>query len=80
VNPLISVCILAYNRAGRVLSLLDSSVAQESPHIAKVICEDQSPEREKIRETGTRYQAVHQRLIRCLRMQQILATTAICIA
>jgi len=43
VKPLISVCILAYNRAGRVLSLLDSNVAQESPHIERSFAKTSLP-------------------------------------
>ena len=61
---LISVCIPAYNRASVLPALLDSLITQEYPHFEIVICEDQSPEREKIRETVVRYQAAYPGLIR----------------
>lgn len=55
--PLISVCIPAYNRARVLPALLDSILVQDYPHFEIVICEDQSPEREKIRSVVARYQA-----------------------
>lgn len=63
-NPLISVCIPSYNRASVLSALLDSIVAQECSHFEIVICEDRSPEREKIHEIVIRYQAGHPGLIR----------------
>jgi abequosyltransferase len=64
VNPLISVCIPSYNRASVLPALLDSIVAQGCPHFEIVICEDRSPEREKIHEIVIRYQAGYPGLIR----------------
>ena len=63
-TPTISICIPAYNRASVLPALLDSIIAQECPHFEIVICEDRSPEREKIHETIIRYQAGHPGLIR----------------
>ena len=47
--PLISVCIPAYNRAGVLRDLLDSILTQEFDSYEVVICEDASPQRERIR-------------------------------
>lgn len=54
-RPDISVCIPAYNRADRLPELLDSILAQSPENTEVVICEDHSPERERIREVVTRY-------------------------
>jgi len=57
--PLISVCIPAYNRAGLLPALLDSIVSQVGVHYEIVICEDASPERDRIREVAERYAATY---------------------
>ncbi len=53
--PLISVCIPAYNRAKLLPVLLQSILSQSYPSYEIVICEDMSPEREKIREVALQY-------------------------
>ena len=53
--PLISVCIPAYNRSSLLPELLDSIVCQLNVEFEIVICEDKSPEREKIREISESY-------------------------
>jgi glycosyltransferase involved in cell wall biosynthesis len=55
----LSVCIPAYNRADRLPELLDSIVTQDYPHYDVVICEDASPERERIRAVVEGYAARH---------------------
>lgn len=57
--PLISVCIPAYNRAALLPVLLDSIVSQASVHFEIVICEDASPERERIRQVAEQYSNVY---------------------
>jgi O-antigen biosynthesis alpha-1,2-rahmnosyltransferase len=47
--PLISVCIPAYNRSSVLRELLDSIFAQDFDDFEVVICEDHSPERDRIR-------------------------------
>ena len=49
-EPLISVCIPAYNRAVFLEELLESILSQACENIEIVICEDSSPERQKIKE------------------------------
>ena len=51
----ISVCIPAYNRAALLPALLDSIVSQTGTNYEIVICEDASPERERIRDVAERY-------------------------
>jgi abequosyltransferase len=63
-DPLISVCIPAYNRASVLPALLDSIFGQGYAHFEVVICEDQSPEREKIRSVVAGYRAAHAGTIR----------------
>lgn len=53
--PLISVCIPAYNRAALLPALLDSIVSQAGVQYEIVICEDASPERERIRQVAEHY-------------------------
>src|SRR5215218_1611305 len=53
--PRLSVCIPAYNRAELLAPLLDSIFAQTYPHFDVVICEDRSPQRERIRAVAERY-------------------------
>lgn len=53
--PHISVCIPAYNRAALLPALLDSIASQTGVYYEIVICEDASPEREKIRQVAERY-------------------------
>lgn len=48
-NPLISVCIPAYNRARHLPALLDSILSQTFRNYEIVVCEDKSPERDEIR-------------------------------
>jgi len=48
-TPYFSVCIPAYNRARLMPELLDSIVSQDFKDFEVVICEDHSPERERIR-------------------------------
>ncbi len=55
----ISVCIPSYNRAAELPALLDSIVTQDYPHYEVVICEDNSPQREQIRQVVARYEAAH---------------------
>lgn len=50
IDPLISVCIPAYNRAEVLRALLDSIIAQDFDDYEIVVCEDASPERLQIRE------------------------------
>lgn len=48
-EPLITVCIPAYNRATVLAPLLDSIISQDFQDFDILICEDQSPERDMIR-------------------------------
>lgn len=57
--PLISVCIPAYNRAKLLPDLLDSVFSQKDARFEVVICEDQSPERDQIREVAERYATLY---------------------
>jgi glycosyltransferase involved in cell wall biosynthesis len=63
-NPLISVCIPAYNRASVLSTLLDSIVQQDFRNFEVLICEDRSPERDTIQTIVSRYQQAHPGLIR----------------
>jgi glycosyltransferase involved in cell wall biosynthesis len=63
-NPLISVCIPAYNRANVLPLLLDSIVQQDFRNFEVMICEDRSPERHQIQAIVCRYQQEHPGLIR----------------
>ena len=56
-RPLISVCIPAYNRTDELGHLIDSIVAQSMDDWEIVICEDGSPQRERIRDVAARYEA-----------------------
>ena len=58
-RPLFSVCIPAYNRARYLPALLDSIIAQARSDFDIVICEDNSPERDKIKEIVCAYSALH---------------------
>ncbi len=62
-RPKISVCIPAYNRAEVLPELLDSIVAQDFENFEIVVCEDKSPQREKISEVINRYSATRPGLI-----------------
>lgn len=53
----ISVCIPAYNRHEVLVPLLDSVMAQDYGSFDLVICEDNSPQRAKIRETVEAFKA-----------------------
>jgi len=54
-RPTFSICIPAYNRARHLPALLDSIFAQDFKDFNVVICEDCSPERNKIAEIVHRY-------------------------
>ncbi len=55
--PLISVCIPAYNRSAVLPPLLDSILEQDFDDYEIVICDDDSREREQIRDVVGRYSA-----------------------
>lgn len=55
IDPKISIAIPAYNRAALLPPLLDSIFAQNFDNFEVVIAEDDSPEREAIREVATIY-------------------------
>jgi len=55
-SPKISVCIPAYNRHEVLVPLLDSVLSQDYDSFDVVICEDNSPQRARIRETVAFYQ------------------------
>lgn len=55
----LSVCIPAYNRKEFMEPLLDSIIAQDYAGLEIVICEDKSPQREKIREIIESYTLKH---------------------
>lgn len=57
--PLISVCIPSYNRCKYLGSLLDSVLGQNFQDYEIVICEDHSPERERISEIIRHYSTRH---------------------
>jgi glycosyltransferase involved in cell wall biosynthesis len=59
----ISICIPAYNRARFLPELLDSIICQINDGSEILICEDNSPERNKILEIVTGYQDRHPNLI-----------------
>ena len=59
-KPLFSVCIPAYNRANFLGSLFDSILVQSFQDFEILICEDCSPEREKISEVVRCYSATYQ--------------------
>jgi abequosyltransferase len=54
-RPLISICIPAYNRSDVLPDLLDSIIWQDFGRYEIVVCEDNSPEREKIRAVVASY-------------------------
>jgi glycosyltransferase involved in cell wall biosynthesis len=59
-NParrLFSICIPAYNRVHHLSALLDSILAQDFQDFEILICEDKSPERERIAAVVREYQA-----------------------
>lgn len=58
VDPNLSVCIPAYNRAAVLPALLDSILVQDFDDYEILICEDRSPERIQIRAVVERYAAV----------------------
>jgi abequosyltransferase len=60
----ITVCIPAYNRASLLAPLLDSIVSQDFRDYEILVCEDKSPEREKIGRVIGEYRARHPGLIR----------------
>jgi glycosyltransferase involved in cell wall biosynthesis len=55
--PRLSVCIPSYNRVEHLAPLLDSIFAQEYTNSEVVICEDRSPQRERIRAVAAEYAA-----------------------
>ncbi len=58
-KPKISVCIPAYNRAEVLSELLDTIILQDFDSFEIVICEDRSPQREKIAEVVRSYSLIH---------------------
>lgn len=54
-RPLFSVCIPAYNRPEQLHELLESVLTQDFHDLEIVVCEDGSPEREKIRAVVERF-------------------------
>ena len=63
-DPLISVCIPAYNRSALLGELLESIFAQSFEDFEVVVVEDASPERERIRTVVEQYSQLHPGLIR----------------
>jgi abequosyltransferase len=63
-KPLISVCIPAYNRASVLSELLESILSQNFMDYEILICEDRSPERDKIRAVVENYCHTHPGRIR----------------
>jgi glycosyltransferase involved in cell wall biosynthesis len=63
-QPLISVCIPTYNRAKLLPELLESILSQDFEDFEVVICENDSPEREKIRAIVDDYKKRTPRMIR----------------
>jgi abequosyltransferase len=63
-QPLISVCIPTYNRSKLLPELLESILSQDFEGFEIVICENNSPEREKIHEIVNDYQSRTSRVIR----------------
>ena len=56
-RPTFSVCIPAFNRAALLAPLLDSIVSQHCDDFEIVIAEDDSPQRDAIRQVVETYQA-----------------------
>jgi len=54
-QPKISICIPAYNRAEVLPDLLDTIFSQDFDNFEIVICEDKSPQRDEIAEVVSRY-------------------------
>jgi len=63
-RKLFSICIPAYNRAQYLTILLDSIITQDFRNFEIVICEDMSPERERIAAIVREYQSRNPELIR----------------
>lgn len=59
IRPKFSICIPAYNRARHLSALLDSIFSQDFKDFNIVICEDCSPERNKIAEIVDSYSKKH---------------------
>ena len=70
--PKLSVCIPAYNRAQYLPPLLDSILTQDYPELEIVICEDVSPERERIAEVVRSYKAGSANCIRYFENERTL--------
>jgi glycosyltransferase involved in cell wall biosynthesis len=58
-RPLFTICIPAYNRKRHLPGLLDSIFAQGFRDFDIVVCEDRSPERDKIADIVRRYSEAH---------------------
>ncbi len=71
-QPKISVCIPAYNRAEVLPELLDTIFSQDFDDFEIVICEDRSPQRTQISEVVSRYSIIRPRLIRYFENEQNL--------
>jgi abequosyltransferase len=63
-EPLISVCIPAYNRADVLAPLIESVTSQSGTTFEIVICEDFSPQRELIRQIAASYSIQYPHLVR----------------
>jgi len=74
--PSISVCIPAYNRPQVLPELLDSILAQDFSDYNVIICEDDSPKREAIRQVAQTYARSGLRQIRYLENEKNLGYDA----
>jgi abequosyltransferase len=71
-RPLFTICIPAYNRVHHLPALLDSILAQSFQHFEILICEDKSPEREKIAAVVREYQAKNSQILRYIENEENL--------
>ena len=71
-KPLLSVCILAYNRANLLPPLLDSILTQDYRNFEIVICEDRSRQRTDIARIAGEYTSRHPGYIRYFENEQTL--------
>ncbi|WP_136514303.1 glycosyltransferase family 2 protein [Geomonas edaphica] len=63
-NLIISVCIPSYNRSEVLPPLLESILSQDLENFEVVICEDKSPQRERIRSIVEGFRILHPHRIR----------------
>jgi abequosyltransferase len=73
---LFSICIPAYNRARYLPELLDSILTQDFQDYEIVVCEDQSPERERIAAIVHQYQSRYPEMLRFFENEQNLGYDA----